>query len=577
LSVLSSQREASGDASLRGLQAAGSQAATRWLKSPLCEALSRHGRTTLPSLLLASLLLSLLALALPIALLQVYDRILPQAATGTLTVLALAVAAAIALDCTLRIVRAEVLGRLAAAAEAETHAAAMTRIAGTDAASFETHGNGWYSERLAAIGVLREAWSGPALQAILDLPFAALYLLAVWLVAGPLVLVPAGLLAGVLALGWVAGRRVRARAERLAAAEERRFNFLFDVLAGLDSLKLLGAERLLERRYDRLQGTSARLRRDLTGATAAAQEGGLLFAHLATIGTAGLGCLMVLDGALTVGGLSACVMLAGRSMQPLLGGIALWVRWQTLGDAKRRLAELDHLPAEARPTLPPLQVSAGAVSLRQLRFGPLLGGGHLFEDLSLEMRPGEFVGVTGPNGSGRSALLRLIAGELRPLSGSVRIDGHDLAVHDHTLARRLLALVPPDPALLAGSLLDNLTLGQPELEAEAIELGAQLGVEAVAATLPGGWHTPVGTGGMPLPRGVQQRIGLVRALVQRPRILLLDDVTAQLDADGDARLGRVLGTLRGRTTILLASHRPSVLSRADRVLRITGGRLQPLP
>jgi ATP-binding cassette, subfamily C, bacterial LapB len=386
--------------------------------------------------------------------------------------------------------------------------------------------------------------------------------------------VPAGLLLGVLALGWVAGRRVRSRAERLAAAEERRFNFLFDVLAGLNSLKLLGAERLLERRYDRLQGTSARLRRDLTGATAAAQEGGLMFAHLATIGTAAFGCLMVLDGALTVGGLSACVMLAGRSMQPLLGGIALWVRWQTLGDAKRRLAELDHLPAEARPALPPLRVWAGEVSLRQVRFGSLLGGGHLFEGLCLDLRPGEFVGVTGPNGSGRSSLLRLIAGEVRPLAGSVRIDGQNLAVHDHTPARRLLALVPPDPGLVAGTLLENLTLGQPELEADAIELGAQLGLEAVAATLPGGWHTPVGTAGMPLARGVQQRIGLVRALVQQPRILLLDDVTAQLDADGDARLGRVLGTLRGRMTILLASHRPSVLSRADRVLRIAGGRLR---
>jgi ATP-binding cassette subfamily C protein LapB len=549
--------------------------ASAWLRGPLRQSLRRHGGRTLPPLLAATALLSLLALALPLALLQVYDRILPQAATGTLAALTLGVAAAIALDCALRMVRAEVLGRLAAAAEAEAHAAAMQRIAGTDAMSFEAHGNGWYSERLAAIGALREAWSGPALQAILDVPFAGLYLVAVWLVAGDLVLVPAGLLLAVLMLGWLAGRRVRSRAERLAGAEERRFNFLFDVLAGLNSLKLLGAERLLERRYDRLQGTSATLRRDLSGATAAAQEGGLLFAHLATIGTASIGCLMVLDGALTVGGLSACVMLAGRSMQPLLGGIALWVRWQTLGDAKRRLAELDHLPVEARPALPPLRVQAGAISLRGVHFGPHIGGGHVFEDLDLEVRPGEFLGITGPNGSGRSSLLRLIAGEVRPLAGAIRIDGQDLAWHDHMPARRTLALVPPHPALLSGTLLDNLTLGQPALEPEAIELGARLGLEAVAASLPGGWHTPVGTGGMPLARGVRQRIAMVRALVQRPRILLLDDVTPQLDIDGDARLCRVLVALRGAVTILLTSHRPSVLARADRVLRIADGRLRP--
>ncbi|WP_137176369.1 ATP-binding cassette domain-containing protein [Roseomonas sp. AR75] len=549
-------------------------AGRHWLAAPLREALRLHGARTLPALLLATLLVTLLALALPVALLQVYDRILPQAATGTLTLLAGAVALAVLLELALRIVRAEVLGRLAAVAEARAQAEAMRRIAGTPAAAFEAHGNGWYSERLAAIGTLREAWSGPALQAILDLPFAGLYLLAIAAIAGPLAAAPAGLLAGVLLLGWIAGRRVRRRAERLAAAEERRFNFLFDVLQGLHALKLLGAEPLLERRYERLQDTTAALRRDLSGAMAAAQEGGLLFAHLATIATAAWGCLMVLDGALTVGGLSACVMLAGRSMQPLLGGVALWVRWQTLSDARRRMAELALLPQEARPGLPPLRVPEGRISLRAVRFGRLIGGGHLFDDLSAEILPGEFLGITGPNGSGRSALLRLIAGEARPEAGAVLVDGQDLARHDHLAARRTIALVPPDPALVAGTLIENLTLGEPILEERAMRFGAALGLDSVAAALPGGWHTPVGTGGMPLPRGVMQRIGLVRALALKPRILLLDDVTSQLDAEGDARLGKVLAQLRGEVTILLVSHRPSALTRADRVLRIAGGQLE---
>jgi ATP-binding cassette subfamily C protein LapB len=549
-----------------------------WLTAPLEAALRCHGGRVLPGLLLATLLVALLALALPIALLQVYDRVLPQAAAGTLMALAIGVASAILLELALRIARTEVLSRLAAAAEAGAQAEAMGRIARTPAIAFEAHGNGWYSERLAAIGTLREAWSSPALQAILDLPFAALYLVAIAYIAGPLALVPAGLLFGMLVLGWAAGRRVRLRAESLAAAEERRFNFLFDVLHGLASLKMLGAEPLLERRYDRLQDTTAALRRNLSTAMAAAQEGGLLFAHLATVLTAAWGCLLVLEGKLTVGGLSACVMLAGRSMQPLLGGIVLWVRWQTLRDARRRMAELALLPQEARPDLPPLRLREGAIALRAVRYGPLLGGGHLFDGLSLEVAPGEFLGITGPNGSGRSSLLRLIAGEARPEAGpdagAVLVDGQDLAVHDVARARGGIALVPPDPALVRGTLLENLTFGDPSMEARAIELGAMLGLEGFAANLPGGWHTPVGTGGIPLPRGVVQRIAILRALARRPRILLLDDVTAELDAEGDAQLGRLLTGLRGGTTILLVSHRPSALSRADRVLRIAGGRLE---
>ncbi|MBK1661553.1 ATP-binding cassette domain-containing protein [Paracraurococcus ruber] len=547
-----------------------------WLAAPLSTTIRRHGGGTLPSLLLATLLITLLALALPIALLQVYDRILPQASLGTLGFLAAAVVLAILLELSLRMVRGEVLGRLAAAAEAELQAEAARRIASTRSAAFEAHGNGWYSERLAAIGSLREAWSGPMLQTLLDLPFALLYLLAVWAISGPLALVPLGMLASVLVFGLLVGWRVRRRAERLTQSEERRFNFLFDVLHSLSSLKLLGAERLLERRYERLQGSSARLRRELAEASAAGQEGGLLLSYLTTLGTASWGCLMVLDHDLTVGGLSACTMLAGRSMQPLLSGVALWARWQMLRDAKRRVAELAALPVEARPALPALAVPEGRIALRAVRCGHPPGP-WLFDGLSLDVAPGEFLGITGPNGSGRSTLLRLVTGEAQPVAGQVLVDGQDLGGVDVVPARRDVALVPPDPALIGGTLLDNLTLNQPALEERALALGAALGLEIVAATLPGGWQTPVGAGGSPLARGVIQRIGLVRALAQDPRILLLDDVTAQLDADGDARLGRVLVGLRGRTTIILVSHRRSVLALADRVLRITDGRLEPLP
>ncbi len=529
------------------------------------------------ALLLASLLITLLALALPLALLQVYDRVLPNAALGTLGMLAVAVGTAILIETGLRMLRAQILGRFAAAAEAGAHHAAMARILGTSGQQFETHGNGYYAERLAAIGALREAWSGPALQAMLDLPFALLYLLALWWIAGPLVQVPLCILAAVVALGLFQGRRVRAGAQALAQAEERRFNFLFDTLRGLQSLKLLGAEHLIERRYERLQGSNAALRRALTDATAAGQESGLLLAQLATIGTASWGCLMVIEGTLTVGGLGACTMLAGRCMQPLLGAAALASRLQALHHARRCVADLATLPAEARADLPALQVTAGRIDMHAVRFGARLDGGFLFQGLCLDVAPGEIIGVTGANGSGRSSLLRLITGEARPCQGRVRIDGQDLRVTNCVPARRLVALVLPDPPVVQGTLLENLTLHQPELTEGALRLAGTMGLDTVAARLPGGWHTPVGTGGAPLTRGVAQRIGLVRALVQRPRILLLDDVTAQLDSEGDDCLRRLLAALRGHTTVVLVSHRRSILAVADRVLLLADGHLAAKP
>jgi ATP-binding cassette subfamily C protein LapB len=545
-----------------------------WLTRPFAKVVSRFGLVFLPPVLTATLLVTLLALALPIALLQVYDRILPNRATGTLAALAAAVAVAVLLEAVLRQVRGRILARVAATAEARAHRQAMQCLLSAPLAALEAHGNGYYAERLSAIGTLREAWSGPALQAMLDLPFALLYLLGVWYLAGPLVLVPLGLLGGIALLAALTGARVRRAAQNLALAEERRFNFLFDALHGINAMKLLGAEPLLERRYERLQGGSAQMRRVQGQVTTAGQEGGLLLAQVATIAVAAFGCRMVLDGQLSVGGLGACTMLVGRTMQPLLGGIAVWSRLQSVAESRRRVGEIGALPDERQPARPVLEVPAGHVVLRDVRVRLHGQAGWLFDGLSLECRPGEVIGITGANGAGRSTLLRIVSGEVQPDEGRVCIDGQDLALVDPVPACGVVALVPPDPMLVRGTLLQNLTLHQPHREAAALRLATELGLDQVASTLPGGWHTPVGMAGMPLPRGAAQRIGVVRALVEAPRILLLDDISAQIDADGDARLAQLLAGLRGNVTVLVVTHRRSTLGIADRVLAIRDGRLE---
>jgi len=560
--------------SFAGSAEASSTSAASWLTRPFASLISRHGASFLVLVLEASLVLTLLALALPAALLQVYDRILPNKAVGTLAVLATTVTAAVLLEALVRHVRGRLLARVAATSEAQAHRQAMERLLNAPLSALEAHGNGYFAERLSAIGTLREAWSGPALQAMLDLPFALLYLIGIWYLAGPLVLVPLTLLGCVGLLAAVTGRRVRDAAHNLAQAEERRFNFLFDALNCIHAMKALGAEPLLERRYERLQGGSAQLRRALTHTISTGQEMGMLLAQAATVGVAAFGCHMVLKGQLSVGGLGACTMLVGRTMQPLLGGVALWSRLQSLAESRRRVAEIGALPQERQRNLPPLQITAGHILLQNVNYGTRGYPSWLFENLSLEAKPGEIIGVTGANGSGRSTLLRLIAGDLHPNGGRVLIDGQDLALVDIGPARPLVALVQPDPALVRGTLLQNLTLHQPEREAAALHFATELGLDQVASAMSGGWHTPVGVAATPLPRGAAQRIGVVRALVEEPRILLLDDITTQLDADSDMKLAKLLSELRGKLTVVMVTHRPSTLSIADRVLAIRDGSLE---
>jgi ATP-binding cassette subfamily C protein LapB len=267
-------------------------------------------------------------------------------------------------------------------------------------------------------------------------------------------------------------------------------------------------------------------------------------------------------------------MLVGRTMQPLLGGVALWSRLQSLAESRRRVAEIALIPQERQPGQPALTVTDGHITLENVRLRTPPHSDWLFDGLTLEAKPGEIIGITGANGSGRSALLRLIAGDLQPSQGRVTIDGQDLAQVGVGPARRQVALVPPDPALVRGTLLQNLTMHQPHREAAALRLATDLGLDQVASALPGDWHTPVGVAATPLPRGAAQRIGVVRALIEEPRILLLDDITSQIDGDSDARLARMLAGLRGKVTVIIVTHRPSTLGIADRVFAIRDGRLE---
>lgn len=543
-----------------------------WLTETLTMIVRRYGREFISATLVSTLLITCLALALPIALLHLYDRVLPNAAYGTLLALTLGVVMALVTETLLRIVRIRILSRVAAVSEAQVHRVAISRLLHASGRILDQRGNGYYAERLAAIGALREAWSGPTLQAMLDLPFVALYGLALWFIAGPLVV---ALLILVVLLVWlvvVAGLAVRRATEALNLAEERRFNFLFDALRAIQTIKILGAEQQFERRYERLQGSSAQLRRSASDAIGAGAELGALSASLFIMATTGFGALLVLQGDLTMGGLSAATMLAGRGMQPLLGAIGLWCRLQSLATARSRLGELAQLPDERRAG-EPLLVPAGEIRLERVCFRPQARGGHLFDGIDVSIMPGTLVGLCGVNGSGRSSLLQLMAGEEAPDSGRVMIDGQDLAQTQRDVAGRI-ALVPAGTTLVQGTLLQNMTLHDAAAEHRAISLGRRLGLDAVAGGLPQGWHTPVGPGAHPLSRGIATRIGILRALLTEPRILLLDDVTADIDADGDALLRQMLTVLKGSTTVVIATHRRSVLALADCVLMLENGCLR---
>jgi ATP-binding cassette subfamily C protein LapB len=533
-------------------------------------------RAVSADLVVASLLIGVLSLALPIALLHVYDRILATAGIGTFWMLASGVAVAMVLETALRIVRGDLIARAGAIWEVEAHRASIDRLMHSRLDAFERSGHGAYLERLGSIATVRDAYSGAAFQSLLDLPFCVLYIAAILHLSPLLATVP---LVGACLFGLATlatARRVRRAVAGLSQGEERRFNMLFDLLGAIHTIKSLGLEQQMVRRYERLQHGCADARGHLAEVSAQGQGLALLLANLAAVAVAAIGCIEVLEGRLSVGALGACLMLTGRALQPLGGALGVFARAEVLRGARERLAEIDALPNQRRPGAAPLVVTRGEIRLQGVRL--LRGEGHrVLDGADLVIAPGSTVGIRAANGAGKTSLLHLLAGGITPDAGRVLIDGQDLAMVDPESIADQVAYVPSHATLIRGSLLDNLCMFRPGLAPRARAIASELGLDPLASTLPQGYETRLADGGTVVSSGTAQLITIVRALVAQPRVLLFDEANIYLDATADRALMALLARLAGHCTMVLVSDRPSTLGLATRRLRLADGRLEDAP
>ncbi len=546
------------------------------------EGISLSSLSTLKSnifdLALSSVFLNVLGLAMPMTLLQVYDRILPNKSTGTMVLLLLGVLGALLLESTLNYCRSWVTGWVGAKFEYKAGCVGLGRLLMTSIDTFEKEGAGVHLERMNSLGTVREFYAGQAVLTLLDLPFAILYLSLVALMGGWLVLVPIVLLAAFAFTAARVGVKLRAAIEKRMVADDRRFNFLIEVLGGIHSVKAMSMEAQMVRRYERLQESCAKGNYDVALDSANALGVSSFFSQLTVISVVALGCLLVVKGNMTTGGLAACSMLSGRAMTPLQKALGVWTRFQTFVLARKRIAELFELKAEAvehMPTLPPVK---GRITLENVsfRFGEKLP--YVISDVDIDVAEGECIGISGGNGSGKSTLLALMQGALRPSAGRVLVDGLDISAFDPQTVREQVAYLPQSGVLFQGTILQNITLFRPDLEDVAVEMAALLGLDEVVATMAFGFDTPVGDGAYDsLPRGIKQRIAIARALVNNPRCVMFDEANTAIDTAGDNFLRVWLERAKGKRTLVLVTHRPSLLKLADRIFDLNGGRLVPRP
>jgi ATP-binding cassette, subfamily C, bacterial LapB len=526
-----------------------------------------------PAVYLASLVISLLALALPLVTLQIYDRIIPNRARETLAFLIVGLVVALALDLILRTTRSAILTwqgmRFVRRAEHE----AVTRLIYAPKANVAREAVTIHVNRLAALTAIGDHHAGQWRLTVIDLPFVAIALVIMAMVGGLIVMVPICLFFLFSVFAMRRTREFRKATEERTIQDNKKYDFVAEALVGIHTVKSMAMEPQMQRRFERLQQAVAEITMGSILTGHAAQTTAVLYGNISQIAVVTFGAARVIDGHLSVGALACCTMLSGQILQPVLRVISLWTEKEVLSHKRKEARELLSLPPAKR--LPVRRNVDGRIRFDNVTFSFHERGPAILLNINLSVKAGEVVGFKGRDDLGRSKLLKLLRGEVLPTAGRVTVD--DVATTDPAFAaiRGRVAYVGSAPVIFQGTILDNLTMFSPARHRVARQMAALVGLEGTVNQLPSGFDTMLGEGAAnELPVSIAQQITIVRALAAEPRILLFDDANVVLDRRAEMALIASIGALRQRMTIIIATHRPSLLAATDVIYTITDGRIE---
>ena len=531
---------------------------------PVLRTMLRATRELPPSVVCASFSINCTGLLLPLVVMQVYDRVIPNHSTETLLLLCAMTLIVLALEAAMRTARARVVFWIATRLAWITHDDALRRVMNARPEWWTTHSASAVVDRLRALTNVAE-WQGtPSRIVLLDLPFVAAFLLVLAIVGGALVLVPIVVFTVVGTAIWMQSRRLRQAAAEVASAEMRLNDFLVESLAGAQVIKGNALEALMQRRHERLQNGSAEaIQTQITLAEEARALADLL-ASLTQMATMAIGATAVMQESLTIGTLACCTLLAGRAVQPLLRCVGMWNEIQSVAIDHARAAPIRDLPSaadRARSTCSgPVSVRLTSVTTPER---PDVASALL--DADLYLAPGTCTAILGHSGPGTSSIVALLTNRIVASRGTI-----ELAAVDS---------LPPAVVTVSGlhkpfegSLLDNLTGFQrgPMVQV-AMQAARLIGLEEDIHQLPNGYSTQVGGISSEVPDGIVRRIAIARAIALAPGLLVLDGANESLDSDAERRLVDGLKALEGRMTLLIVTNRPSFAAMASRVLTIEAG------
>jgi ATP-binding cassette subfamily C protein LapB len=528
-----------------------------------------------PSVIVASFMTNVLGLALPLVVLQVFDRVVRYNALNTLVLLIGGFFVVIIAEAVLRFARNWLVGFVALQEGFKLHMRGITRLIGAPRSSTIDLLPERASDGLAAIDEMAQFLSSHGRLALLDFPFVLLFLALIWTIAGPIVIIPIALIAGFTVWTIWSSTNFKRLLNEQVRLERERFDFYSESLRGIATVKSLAIEPQIQQRLDKLLREAAPVSFILVLRTNQMITAGQLFASLTIISIVTFGGLMAIDGFLTVGSVAACLLIANRVTQPVLRIIGIWGQLESA-----RLARDRYAPLMALPSKPPVKVDTPGPASLDLVDLCMEVPGAIQEPpgVHLSIKPTEVVGIVVPDITQRSQLTQLLQGDLLPSRGAVLIDGINIAGPEAMERQRAMLFLGSRPDIFHGTILDNISMFRRISHASALEMAHRLGVEPVIHALPQGYDTRLGDiSASALPIDILQAICVVRAAALRPRILLMDIRRIPPDDVSTRACAAAIKELRGMTTVVILGRQLVEVKDADRVFTLHEWALTELP
>ncbi len=524
---------------------------------------------------LASIMTNLIIIASPLFVMNVYDRVIPNNAFDTLWALAIGIGIAYLFDFLLKNLRSYFVDVAGRNADVLIGSRIMQHLMSARL-DHMPESAGAVANNIREFESLREFFSSSSLVALLDLPFLLLFIWVVYYIGGLMVLPVLIAVPLVFLVGFFLQMPFQHIVESHYKESTQKHALLFEIVQGLETIKTSMAEGRMQARWENVVGKTAMSNSRAKVLANISVTFSVYVTQMVSVAIVIIGVYLISKGELTVGGLVACNILAGRSMAPLSAVAGLLSRFQQSRMALNALNMLMEMPSERPDDKDTFHYGdiEPSLTLEDISFSYPGTDKAVLNDITLKLRPGEKVGIVGRTGAGKSTLGKLCVGLYQPVKGSVKVGNIDLRQMDVANLRRKVGYVSQDPLLFYGTLRDNIAFGLPEADDLSIKYAAEIaGVDEFVKDHPAGYGMKVGERGSSLSGGQRQAVSIARALLTEPEVLIMDEPSSNMDNQSEFRLKQKLGPYIKDKTVIFITHRHSMLDLVDRLVIMDRGRI----